>query len=434
MTTTCKDGIPSDSSFSVPQELLDYILDFLHDDSPTLRACALVSRAFLPCSRYHVYSSVTIVYVSELDKFREKFAGQLYQCQNLAALLEHSPHVAPLVTRFGIHANWHMPDILMYTSLLPIIQSLRNLSHIEFVAPSYPGRRFWVRFPVDTRTLFLAALRSLSLKTLILKGFNFPNDGLFDDVITAAAANPTLKHLSLLCHHEGAETSEPYPPIRPPTNGLPALETLSISGRTTPRNILWLFFTQYLYSVSGIRHLSLQIYRGTPCSLIQSLLNEMKETLECFTLEIIPRIDRKVGFDLSRHRNLSSFYAIVPDSWGLGSVPEMRLNPTLRTLTVEHFSEAYESAMHELRAWKEIDRLALPALERVHIMLHDSVHGACYLEGRCNTCELQFRNLDTSDRCQWQRWVENNMPLLNDRGILEVEVIKQRHSVSEGFG
>ncbi|KAK0434145.1 hypothetical protein EV421DRAFT_1841651, partial [Armillaria borealis] len=57
MTTTLKNGIPSDSSLSIPQELLDYILDFLHDDVPTLRTCSLVSHAFLPCSRYHIYSS-----------------------------------------------------------------------------------------------------------------------------------------------------------------------------------------------------------------------------------------------------------------------------------------------------------------------------------------------------------------------------------------
>ncbi len=285
MTTPFKDGIPSDSNLSVPQELIDYILDFLHDDVSTLRMCALVSHTFLPSSHYHIYSNVFIVHIDELDLFGEKYSGQLYQYQNLTALLEYSPHVAPLVTRVGIHGKSDsMTNLLMDTYLFPIIQSLRSLSHIEFISSTYD--ECWIQFPLATRRLFLVALRSLPLKTLILKGFDFRRDALFEDVLTAAAANPALKHLSLVCHYGGAGTSQPYPSIRPPPSGLPALESLSISGPTTHRNIRWWFLTQSLYSVSGIRRLSLQLSNGTSSSLIQSLLNEMKETLECFTVDI----------------------------------------------------------------------------------------------------------------------------------------------------
>ncbi|KAK0214259.1 hypothetical protein EDD85DRAFT_253564 [Armillaria nabsnona] len=286
MTTPVKNNVPDHSSLSMPQELVDYTLDFLHDDVPTLRACSLVSRAFLPCSRHHIYSNVFIVRIGELDLFR-KYPAKLYQYQNLVALLEHSPYIAPLVTRFAIHGertDW-MEDLLRYTSLFPIIQSLRNLSHLEFIVRSQECR---VSFP-ETCSLFLATLRSLSLKTLILNGidFQYGGDFLFEDVFTAAAANPALKHLSLVNCSTGVEMSEPYPPIRPPPSGLPALESLSISGAD---NISWLFRTQSLYSISGIRRLFVQMTTVTPCSLIQSLLNEMQETLECFTLDINPRI------------------------------------------------------------------------------------------------------------------------------------------------
>ncbi len=210
MTTPVKNSVPSESSRSVPQELIDFTLDFLHDDVPTLRACSLVSCAFLPCSRHHIYSNVFIVHIDKLDSFR-KYAGQLYQYQNLAALLEHSPHLAPLVTRFGIHGKpqW-MTDVLMYPSLFPIIQSLRNLSHLEFIARSWGEFQSWARFPVDTHSFFLAALRSLSLKTLIMKGFNcLERNAHFEDVCNVAAANPALKHLSLLCYYKGVETFQP---------------------------------------------------------------------------------------------------------------------------------------------------------------------------------------------------------------------------------
>lgn len=41
---------------SLPPELTDYILDYLHDDSHTLFTCSLVSRSFNATCRYHVFS------------------------------------------------------------------------------------------------------------------------------------------------------------------------------------------------------------------------------------------------------------------------------------------------------------------------------------------------------------------------------------------
>ncbi len=285
--TPDKNSVPGDSNLSVPQELIDYILDFLHDGIPTLRTCSLVSYAFLHCSRYHIYSNVFIVHIEELeelDQFRQ-YAGQRYQCQNLAALLEYSPHVAPLVTRFGIHANsGFIEEIFEHTSLSPIISSLKNLSHIELICPQDEG--LWDELQVATLRVFLAALCSVPLKTFKCNGIAFETQEQFGHLFTAAA-NPALKHLSLVCEYAGADrTSEPYPPIRPPPDGLPALESLCIAGGAVSSNIAWLFFHQSLYDIRGIRHLSLQVYSGTNFSLIQRLLNEMQGTLESFTLDV----------------------------------------------------------------------------------------------------------------------------------------------------
>ena len=43
-----------------PQEITDIIIDYLHHDVPSLQACALVSRAWLPSSRFHLFRSYTI--------------------------------------------------------------------------------------------------------------------------------------------------------------------------------------------------------------------------------------------------------------------------------------------------------------------------------------------------------------------------------------
>lgn len=44
----------------VPPELSDYIIDFLYDDRPTLKACSLISRAWYPAARYHLYRKVSL--------------------------------------------------------------------------------------------------------------------------------------------------------------------------------------------------------------------------------------------------------------------------------------------------------------------------------------------------------------------------------------
>ncbi|KAJ7704024.1 hypothetical protein B0H17DRAFT_1326736 [Mycena rosella] len=43
-----------------PQELIDRILDDLHDDEPSLVQCSLVCRAWLPTTRYHLFSDLML--------------------------------------------------------------------------------------------------------------------------------------------------------------------------------------------------------------------------------------------------------------------------------------------------------------------------------------------------------------------------------------
>jgi hypothetical protein len=41
-------------------ELIDHIIDFLHDDKPTLAVCSLVCRNWVPTSRLHYIESIMI--------------------------------------------------------------------------------------------------------------------------------------------------------------------------------------------------------------------------------------------------------------------------------------------------------------------------------------------------------------------------------------
>lgn len=44
----------------LPQEMIDYIIDFLHDDARSLASCAAVCRAFVESSRFHLFGTFHI--------------------------------------------------------------------------------------------------------------------------------------------------------------------------------------------------------------------------------------------------------------------------------------------------------------------------------------------------------------------------------------
>ena len=49
---------PSTPHDALPGEITDYIIDFLHCDINSLKACAIVCRTWLPSSRFHLFSTV----------------------------------------------------------------------------------------------------------------------------------------------------------------------------------------------------------------------------------------------------------------------------------------------------------------------------------------------------------------------------------------
>jgi hypothetical protein len=65
-------GVKSQTKPRLPNEIQDHILDFLHNSKPTLKACALVCRAWVPTSRYHLFSKIQMP-EREANAFAELF-------------------------------------------------------------------------------------------------------------------------------------------------------------------------------------------------------------------------------------------------------------------------------------------------------------------------------------------------------------------------
>ena len=57
----------------LPPEILDYILDFLHDDRDTLQQSCLTSKSWVPRTRRHLFSKVTFRSAANLESWKQTF-------------------------------------------------------------------------------------------------------------------------------------------------------------------------------------------------------------------------------------------------------------------------------------------------------------------------------------------------------------------------
>ena len=71
----------------IPPEIVDQIIDYVHDDVKTLAACSLIARDWVPSTRLHLFAKLSLLSVHEVARFTEfdSFAPNiLYYCQELS--------------------------------------------------------------------------------------------------------------------------------------------------------------------------------------------------------------------------------------------------------------------------------------------------------------------------------------------------------------
>ena len=96
----------------LPIELCEDVIDNLHDDNHTLRACSLVCRAFLSASRRHLFHTVTINRY-EADRFlMPLFSNSSTKNKLIHLLAIHLPEVVVLELE---HLQWNLLDDIVQT-------------------------------------------------------------------------------------------------------------------------------------------------------------------------------------------------------------------------------------------------------------------------------------------------------------------------------
>jgi len=127
----------------LPQELTDYIIQYNQDDIETLKACATVSRSFLPISQKSIFSEITL----SAPKISHP---RLTLCQKLHQRLSSSPHLANYVRHLkvsegiGISSGEGSSELIsrlgfqwVHTdkTLGLVLEILKNVKSIRFDSP-----------------------------------------------------------------------------------------------------------------------------------------------------------------------------------------------------------------------------------------------------------------------------------------------------------
>ncbi|KAI0784058.1 hypothetical protein C8Q75DRAFT_781165 [Abortiporus biennis] len=103
----------SECTATLPAELIDYTIDFLHDDSQSLKACALTCKAWLASSRFHLFGTVTLATEKDLGIFvtfgSNAGSSQVLPYIRTLSISKTSIFEACLFLASGAHSVEHTP-------------------------------------------------------------------------------------------------------------------------------------------------------------------------------------------------------------------------------------------------------------------------------------------------------------------------------------
>lgn len=143
----------SKMAWSLPPELDDIILDYLHDDTASLARCALVRHSWLPTARYHFWNHLRLnCATDELDRLRE--------------FLKSSPHVGfyirnvVVTQKKGEVCQWYDLNLLHFT--LSVLSQLPNLSALTLDGLWFGAPKRGEKAPI---TVLSPSVRKLTIST-----------------------------------------------------------------------------------------------------------------------------------------------------------------------------------------------------------------------------------------------------------------------------
>ena len=189
----------------LPQETLDHIVDFLHDEPEALKTCCFVSKSWIPRTRKHLFAEIKFRSVKDFSLWEKAFPdpsnspahhtrSMVVHCDSLALtgvyrLIEIFPRVARLkVFWTSFHGNSHQvvtASTLEEVSFAPFHRLSSTLKSLHMVFLILPYRQ-----------IFDLVRSSPLLEDLALFGVSMPSGGGGDSHGPQTATTLTLPPLT----------------------------------------------------------------------------------------------------------------------------------------------------------------------------------------------------------------------------------------------
>jgi len=247
----------------LPPEILDYIIDFLHDDRETLKECCLVSGPWAPRARRHLFAEIKIGLEGDLKLWKKRLSGTAYP------LTRHTHTLSIGCPEFVVEADageggW-----------------IRAFSSVEKLKVDNGA------WPLDTSRCPLTPFHGFSstLKSLRVDSIALPSPQLFYLI----NSSPLLEDLTVLGRDEssGNDNNTHLLPLGVPLTSPPLSGSLDLSISGGMRNAA----RRLLEIPNGLhfRNLSFSWDRKEDLGWISELVRGCSHTLEFLCVSRNPR-------------------------------------------------------------------------------------------------------------------------------------------------
>ncbi|KAH9917036.1 uncharacterized protein B0H18DRAFT_1136832 [Fomitopsis serialis] len=403
---------------NLPCELRDTVIDLLHTDHGSLKACSLTCRAWLPRARYHLFRTISI------DRGR---TGDAF-----AHLLRSSPTISTHIQDVEINgsqsqSNWwttdHRKGMFPWPTLGPPTRGHTETDLTEADT--------WLRRILPEDTHLLAKVKSLRISALPLGGTltvalqpHFENvkvlsvDGCkalaFGDFITFLRAFPHLESLHLLAiqwlpgrSHQSEECAK----------SLPRMRSLELSHKVDAAPFVsWLIDEE---AHSEVTSLNCSVSGQKCASAISQLLKALGPTLRRFVVGFRETGDgadvlRKSALELTHSTGLRSLR--IQCSTASSTLLQSSYRPSLSWIVIL-LATANSSLLKELTISISASDLCALNMEGLDVVLSHVRYGG--LERVIFEIDFQKQPMD---RSQISR-VSTRMVAVWRRGLLRFVVV-----------
>ncbi|PPR04407.1 hypothetical protein CVT26_004232 [Gymnopilus dilepis] len=359
----------------LPQELVDHIIDHLHDDPSTLKSCARVCRAWLPASRFHLFAKVSLKATSP----QNGPALPQERCKRLHAVLVQSPEIISSIHELeiceGSPLHHSYSDLQSSTTWVTTERTLtalfKMLTHVKRFDFSATSLQFWTLLPPTFQHALYTLLSLPTLSYVRLHSWHFPS---FSSLVSFLSHCQNLKAFALSSTNIGNDgdggtdlTSQPEEKEDKPRT---PLEVLTLDFVNFAYLEYWLLGRAAMVDIRYLRELRVSHFHDA--ETIEKLLLAVGGTLEHFHLK--PGIWNVRPFNLSVNCGLRSIRLTLDDpstamEWAITLLSTISTsNAVLERVGLEFYADP-----KKITGWSDLDSLfmqpELVSLKQVDIGL-----------------------------------------------------------------